>query len=54
MVGTPKLDARPLTAYLPSVGVPLHEQLDKMHNLGRLPALGPHTSTSIERCAPLR
>jgi hypothetical protein len=34
--------------------VPIHEQIDLLHNRGRLPALMPHTSTRVENAAPVR
>lgn len=54
IVNTDVVGCRDDAAYSVGTGVPLHKQLDKMHNHGRLPALLPHTSTSVERCAPLR
>ena len=34
--------------------VPVHEQIDVLHNRGRFPALMPHTSTRVENSAPIR
>lgn len=42
------------TAYDVDTGAPIHKALDAMHEYGRLPALGPYSSTVIERTAPLR
>lgn len=34
--------------------VPIHAQIDMLHNRGRLPAMMPHTSTRVENSAPIR
>ena len=34
--------------------VPIHAQIDLLHNRGRFPALMPHTSTRVENASPIR
>ena len=48
------VDCRPTDHPNHSTKVPIHQQIDQLHNHGRLPAMMPHTSTKVEVCPPLR
>lgn len=48
------LECRPIYDVNHSSKIPIHAQLDLLHNRGRLPALMPHTSTKVETQPPIR
>lgn len=48
------IDCRPIHDVNHASKVPIHAQIDLLHNRGRLPALMPHTSTRVENAAPVR